>query len=51
MLSKYSKIIHVKDCGHFIQSDQPQIIIDSIKELIEKTKNSFLYFGVGNAKR
>jgi pimeloyl-ACP methyl ester carboxylesterase len=37
-LSKYSKIIHVKDCGHFIQSDQPQIIIDSIKELIEKTK-------------
>lgn len=35
-LSKYSKLIHVKDSGHFIQSDQPQIIIDSIKELIGK---------------
>jgi pimeloyl-ACP methyl ester carboxylesterase len=37
-LSKYSKFIHVKDSGHFIQSDQPQIIIESIKEIIEKIK-------------
>lgn len=35
-LSKYSKLIKVKDSGHFVQSDQPQIIIDSIKEIIER---------------
>jgi pimeloyl-ACP methyl ester carboxylesterase len=37
-LSKYCKLIHVKDSGHFIQSDQPQVIIDSIIELIGKTR-------------
>lgn len=37
-LSKQSKLINIKDSGHFVQSDQPQIIIDTIKELIEKTR-------------
>lgn len=37
-MSKDSKFIHVKDCGHFIQSDKPQVVIDAIKELIEKTR-------------
>lgn len=35
-LSKFSKLVHVKNSGHFVQSDQPQIIIDSIKELLGK---------------
>lgn len=37
-LSKDSKLISVKDSGHFVQSDQPQIIIDTIKDLIKKIK-------------
>jgi pimeloyl-ACP methyl ester carboxylesterase len=37
-LSKYNKHICVKDSGHFIHSDRPQIVIDAIKELIEKTR-------------
>ena len=37
-LSKFSKLISVKDSHHFIQSDQPQIVIDAIKEVIEKTR-------------
>jgi pimeloyl-ACP methyl ester carboxylesterase len=35
-LSKFSKLVHVKNSGHFVQSDQPQIIIDCIKEFLGK---------------
>lgn len=38
-LSKYSKFVHVKDSKHFVQSDNPQAIIDAVKELIETTKS------------
>jgi pimeloyl-ACP methyl ester carboxylesterase len=33
-LSDYSKHVIVKDCGHYIQKDKPQVVIDSIKEII-----------------
>lgn len=34
-LSRKSKHIAVKDCGHFIQLEQPQIIIQEINEMID----------------
>lgn len=37
-LSKNSKHILVKDSGHFIQNDKPQVVIDSIKELIDSVR-------------
>ena len=33
-LSNKSKYIFVKDSGHYIQKDKPQVVIDSIQELI-----------------
>lgn len=33
-LSNYSKHIIVEDCGHYIQKDKPQVVIDAIKEMI-----------------
>jgi pimeloyl-ACP methyl ester carboxylesterase len=36
-LSNRSKLVLVKDSGHFIHSDKPQVVLDAIKELIEKT--------------
>jgi pimeloyl-ACP methyl ester carboxylesterase len=33
-LSSKSKYIFVKDSGHYIQKDKPQVVIDSIQELI-----------------
>jgi len=33
-LSNKSKFIFVKDSGHYIQKDKPQVVIDSIQELI-----------------
>jgi len=35
-LSDYSKHIMVKDCGHYIQKDKPQIVIDAINEIVDK---------------
>ncbi|NEU06618.1 alpha/beta fold hydrolase [Clostridium senegalense] len=37
-LSNYSKHIIVEDCGHYIQKDKPQVVIDVIKELINEIK-------------
>ncbi|MEG1254863.1 alpha/beta hydrolase [Clostridium sp.] len=33
-LSDYSKHIIVEDCGHYIQKDKPQVVIDAIKEIV-----------------
>lgn len=33
-LSNYSKHIIVEDCGHYIQKDKPQVVINAIKEMI-----------------
>lgn len=34
-LSNFSKHIIVEDCGHYIQKDKPQIVIDAIKEMVD----------------
>lgn len=33
-LSNYSKHIIVENCGHYIQKDKPQVVIDAIKEIV-----------------
>ncbi|MBW9158211.1 alpha/beta fold hydrolase [Clostridium tagluense] len=33
-LSDYSKHIIVEECGHFIQKDKPQVVIDAIKGIV-----------------
>ncbi|MEG0773876.1 alpha/beta hydrolase [Clostridium sp.] len=33
-LSDYSRHIIVEDCSHYIQKDKPQVVIDSIKEIV-----------------
>lgn len=33
-LSDYSKHIIVTECGHYIQRDKPQVVIDAIKEIV-----------------
>ncbi|WP_346893086.1 hypothetical protein [Clostridium sp. UBA871] len=35
-LSDYSKHIMVKECGHYIQKDKPQIVIDAINEIVDR---------------
>lgn len=42
-LSDYSKHIIVTDCGHYIQNDKPQVVIDAIKEIINGMKKDCLY--------
>jgi len=37
-LSNKSKYIFIKDSGHYIQKDKPQVVIDSIKELIDTVR-------------
>lgn len=37
-LSNNSKHTFVKDSGHFIQDDKPQVVIDAIKELIDSVR-------------
>lgn len=37
-LSNKSKYIFVKNSGHYIQLDKPQVVIDAIKEIINKVK-------------
>lgn len=37
-LSNKSKYIFVKDSGHYIQKDKPQVVIDSIKDLIDNIR-------------
>lgn len=39
-LSPKGKLILVKDSGHFIQKDRPDIVIDSIKTIYESLKQS-----------
>jgi pimeloyl-ACP methyl ester carboxylesterase len=35
-MSTNSKAVRVENCGHFIQIDQPQIVIEQIKEILKK---------------
>lgn len=35
-LSDYSKHIIVEDCGHYIQKDKQQVVIDAIKDIISE---------------
>ena len=39
-LSNKSKQIIVKDSGHFIQLEKPQIVVDAIKEIINEVKKA-----------
>ncbi len=38
--SPHSKLIQADDAGHYIQLDDPQLVIDSIRELVEKVKET-----------
>ena len=37
-LSSNSKFVAVEDSGHFIQIDQPQVVTDAIRELVEQVR-------------
>lgn len=37
-LSSNSKFVAVEDSGHFIQVDQPQVVTDAIRELVEQVR-------------
>lgn len=37
-LSDYSKHVIVEDCGHHIQKDKPQVVIDAIKEIVNRIR-------------
>jgi pimeloyl-ACP methyl ester carboxylesterase len=38
-LSSRSKQIFVQDAGHYIQNDQPQVVIDAIREMVETVRS------------
>ena len=37
-LSSNSKFVAVEDSGHFIQIDQPQVVTEAIRELVEQVR-------------
>jgi pimeloyl-ACP methyl ester carboxylesterase len=39
-LSSNSKFVSVEDSGHFIQIDQPQAVVDAIRELVEQVRGA-----------
>lgn len=39
-MSSNSKFVAVEDSGHFIQIDQPQVVTDAIRELIERVRGA-----------
>jgi pimeloyl-ACP methyl ester carboxylesterase len=38
-LSTLSSIVSVEDTGHYIQSDQPQIVVDELLQLVQNTRS------------